>query len=551
MAGLIRHGWFMADNKNSSVLIVDDIQSARASLQITMSNLGFGKIRCVSGVKEAMEVITSNDFNVILCDYYMGDKADGQQFLEFLRAKHVIRSSTIFIMVTAEQSYTHVITAAECAPDDYLVKPFTGAAIMVRLERLFERNEALGEVFRLFDAQNYDGAISACNEAISAKSKFVMDAMRIKGESLLLSERYQEAIEHYQKIVLARDLPWAKLGLAKAYLGNQQMDKAEAITRSVIRDNPKYLAAYDFLSRLLKQLGKKKEALAALQHAAEISVRSVTRQRHIGEMALESGDLKVSEAAMKSVIARNKNSPMKEASDYAMLSNVMIEMGAPDQALAVIKEAREDVKGVPAMDKAVLASIEAVAYRRAGNEVAAQQSLAEAMANISSDEGLPEGLSMALARACIENGEVERGMRLMRNVIQMNPEDREKQERIKNSLLASGVDENKVNQLIDSSLDEVKEINNQGVLLAREGKYEEAYQLMQEALERVPTNQQYLSNAAAILLADLERNKLDHIKLDKAKNLVLQLKQLNPGHQKLSGLNNALERISQKIGSLY
>ena len=94
----------MADNKNKSVLIVDDIPNARTSLQITMSNLEFGKIRSVSGVNEAMDAIASNNLDVILCDYYMGDAADGQQFLEFLRSKNVIKSSTIFIMVTEPKS---------------------------------------------------------------------------------------------------------------------------------------------------------------------------------------------------------------------------------------------------------------------------------------------------------------------------------------------------------------------------------------------------------------------------------------------------------------
>ena len=537
----------MADNKNKSVLIVDDIPNARTSLQITMSNLEFGKIRSVSGVNEAMDAIASNNLDVILCDYYMGDAADGQQFLEFLRSKNVIKSSTIFIMVTAEQGYNHVITAAECAPDDYLLKPFTGAAVMARLDRLFERNEVLKEVFKRYDAQDYDGTVTACNDVLASKSKFSMDALRLKGEAFLLSGRHQEAVDHFQKIVLARDLPWARLGLAKAYLGNNQLDKAEAATRSVIRDNPKYLAAYDFLSRILKRIGKKKESLAILQSAATISSNSMSRQRTIGAAALDAGELSVAENAMKSVIARNKNSPLREASDYAMLSNVMIEKGDAEQALSVIQDARASIKGVATLDRSMLASIEAIAHKRSGNAPAAKRALSDALANTHSFDGLSEELSLTLAKACIENGEFDQGMKLIKNVIQMNPDDLDKRASIKTSMLAAGVDEDRLEKLIDSSLAEVKDINNNGVLLAREGKFEEAFELLRAALERVPSNQQYISNAAAILLADLEKNGLDHTKYTEAKSQLSRLKEINPAHPRIKGLEDAMERITKKF----
>lgn len=536
----------MSENKTRTVLVVDDMPNARSSLRITMAHLDFGKVVCVSGVREAMEEIGARPYDVILCDYYMGEAADGQQFLEFLRSKKVIKSSTIFVMVTAEQGYSHVMAAAECAPDDYLIKPFTAAAIQARLGRLFERNRVLLNVYNLYDAEKYSDCISACDNVITSKSPFTIEALRIKGEAFLYAQRPKEAIDHYQKILFARDIPWAKLGLAKGYAEDGQLDKAEAVTRSILRDNPKYLAAYDFLANILRRTNKKKEALAVLRSAGEFSANSVTRQREIGAVAFETGDFAASENAMTAVIARNKNSPMKEASDYAMLSNIMVEKGEAGKALAVMKDAKESLKGISGLDRAVLSSAESIVQKRNGNDEAAKRALNDAIANAPSNDNLPESLSMSLAKACLESGEAERGFELMKNMLQVNPDDKDVQENIKAAMLAAGIDPAKVDSIIKSNLAEVQEINNKGVLLARNGQFEEAGQLLKNAASRVPTNQQFVSNAAAIMLADIEKNGLDYAKLLESKRLAGALKKLNPSHPKLTSLVTALDRIRTK-----
>jgi len=533
----------MIKNKDKTVLIIDDMQVARASLQITMSNLEFGKIRTVATVKEAMEAIAKMDYDVILCDYYMGGSADGQQFLEFIRSKNVIKSSTIFVMVTAEQGYTQVIVAAECAPDDYLLKPFTGAAINARLERLFERNELFADLFKLYDKKNYADAIEACDEIIKGKSQFRIDALRLKGECLLLSKEPLKAIEHFQQILQSREIPWARLGLAKAYADNGDMGKAESVTRSVLRDNPKYMAAHDFLARLLAKLNKKRESLAVLENAARLSVKSVTRQRSIGTLALELGDVNKSETAMMAVIERNKNSPMKEPSDYAILSNIHLEKNEASKALELLKDARDSFKDIFGLDAVALSSAEALVFKRTGNDQAAMKALNNAIEGLQGMENLPETLSLSLAKACLENNKPEQGFNLMKNLLQTNPDDKAKQALVQEAMLKSGVNQTDIDNLIASSIKEVMQINNKGVLLARDGEYEAAGKLLKSAANRVPTNQQFVSNATAILLADLEKNGLDFSKLADAKMYLASLKDLNPSHQKLPTLIETLQRI--------
>ena len=45
--------------------------------------------------------------------------------------------TTIWIMITGEQKYEQVFSAAELAPDDYLIKPITPALLMERIQQAY------------------------------------------------------------------------------------------------------------------------------------------------------------------------------------------------------------------------------------------------------------------------------------------------------------------------------------------------------------------------------------------------------------------------------
>lgn len=125
---------------NKSILILDDLPEMRSSLRSQVGSLGCERVAVSSNVKDALEQFKSNAFDVILCDYYLAGGTDGQQFLEFLRTRNIIGRGVLFVMITAEKNYESIVTAAECLPDDYLLKPFTADVLKMRLERLLEKN---------------------------------------------------------------------------------------------------------------------------------------------------------------------------------------------------------------------------------------------------------------------------------------------------------------------------------------------------------------------------------------------------------------------------
>ena len=129
-------------------LLIDDMPEMRSTMRIQLADAGLEKCDAARNVKEAVERLTENRYDLIVCDYNLGQGADGQQLLELVRRRQLLPLSTAFLMVTGESGYEQVSTAAEYAPDDYLIKPFTSGMLGTRLERILEKKDALKPVYQ-------------------------------------------------------------------------------------------------------------------------------------------------------------------------------------------------------------------------------------------------------------------------------------------------------------------------------------------------------------------------------------------------------------------
>ena len=165
------------------VLVIDDMEGMRSQLRMSLSSSGFAKLHVVGSIKEALERLAANHYDVILCDYSLGDSTDGQQFLEYLRTNDLIGRNTIFVMITAEQSYAKVVAASECAPDDYLLKPFTSAQFTTRLEKLLERQEYFRAIDQAADKKNWSKMPPSVGVNCSLYSRNLCKNMKWSGRS--------------------------------------------------------------------------------------------------------------------------------------------------------------------------------------------------------------------------------------------------------------------------------------------------------------------------------------------------------------------------------
>ncbi len=526
---------------HKQVLIVDDLAEMRASLRAQVANLGVTRIHQASSVRDALNFIGQNKYDLILCDYYLGAGTNGQQFLEYLRTRNLISRATLFIVVTAEQNYESVITAAEMMPDDYLIKPFTAATLAARLDKLMERKVRLATIDQLQDARRWNDLIAACDDLMAAKDKFFIDAMRIKGNALLALHRYEEARAFYDKALAMRSMPWAKLGLAKALVGAGETDRAINTLKGMIREFPSFMVAYDLLSRTLCEQGETREGLDVLQKAAKVSPNAIGRQRSIASVAETLNDYDTVEQALNQVVQQTRNTPLQEAADYASLGNALVEKGTPDKAVALFKEARKSL--TDARDGALIAAVECVARHKAGNPEAARQAY-EVACRLDLTK-VPDAVALAVAKASLVQGDVERGEAILKRVVQNNPDSAFAKARVSALMGSLGMAE-RAEQLVQASEREIIDLNNRAVKVGQEGRLGEAARMLSEAADKLPGNLLIVANAAYALLADLTRNGFDRDKFDRARRYTQQVHARNAQYPKLAQIAELMRQVQGK-----
>ena len=527
--------------KDKQILIIDDMPDMRSSLRSQIASLNMQKVSVASNVRDALDVLRSKKHDVILCDYFLGGGTDGQQFLEFLRTTNVISRATLFIMVTAETGYESVITAAECLPDDYLLKPFTAETLRTRLERLLEKKARLAAIDRLQDKEAWLDIIVACDEIIAARDKYLVDALRIKGNALVMSRQYEAAIVFYQQALATRAMPWASLGLAKALKGKGDAEQAKAVLNGLISASPNLLSAYDLLGRIHTEEGNGEQALAILDNACKVAPHSLARQRSLASIAEDTGQFERVEKAMSIVVKKTKNSPLRASSDYAKLGNALTEMGDFAKAVTVIEEAKSSFKEPD--DARLLAAVEAVALNKVGKEDLATKALELALAGATGS--LPEATSLAIAKACLAHDRAEEAMAILKIVVQNNPDSTAIQGRITGILKDHGGEE-AAKTLVEKSAREVIELNNNAILKAKAKEFGEAARMLSEAAVQLPNNQQIVANAALSLLVDVYMNGMDERKMSEAQAFQQAVLAQNTHHPKLPEISGFLLKVQAK-----
>lgn len=529
-----------ADKK---VLILDDLPEMRSSLRSQVGSLGCDKVSVAGNVKDALELCRNNRFDIILCDYYLGGGTDGQQFLEYLRNNAVIGRATVFIMVTAEKGYEVVVTAAECLPDEYLLKPFTAETLKVRLERLLEKKTRLAKVDQLQDKGRWSEVVGACDEIIAARDRYLVDAMRIKGNALIMARRAREAVTFYEQVLEMRPMPWAKLGLARALHAAGEAERCKAELGGLIAESPNLMAAYDLLGRLHSEEGDHESALTVLDSACRISPNSLARQRAIAVVAEEKRDFTRVEEAMGKVVQRTRTSPLRDVADIARLGNALTEMGDAGRAVSLFEEARTHYRDD--IDHPVLAAAEAVALHKAGHPERAAEALARAMA--ADTRELPEAAAMAVAKACLATGAQDKAEEILKSVIQSNPDSKVLHARVTAVMRENGASE-RAEHLVSESVREIIQLNNEAVRRGKAGELAEAAVMLTEAARRLPNNLQIVANAAYALLVDVYRNGLDAAKLRDAQAFQMAVQDKDPNYPKLADINELKARIRARQG---
>ncbi len=483
------------------VLLIDRHAPARDALRLMLSNLGVTQVHGAGNSAEVIRQVKGNQFDIILSDFVLDDGRDGQQLLEELRHNHLISLSTMYMIITSERAYTNVVALAELAPDDYLIKPFTSEQLLSRLIKALYRKHILHRIYAQIEKGALAKAVQACDQIITGHPAFIFDALRFKGELLLTLGQIEAAEAVYQQVLKAKAIPWAQMGLAMTKRAHGAFDEASAITESLLKECPQFLAAYDFLASLKEQQGEMAAAQVALQRGADASPYNTLRQRLVGDFAMRNEDYLTAEKAYAKVVSRNKGSSLRQIDDMLNLSRSLLERQHIDDARKIIGEMKREWRGDRQAELAG-SVMEALCYHAENLETKAAEATLKALEieeQLSSEAKesqrvLSPRIMIDLAHACYATGEATSGHRISRKVAAEHHEDKRILDRIQRVFEKTGQTADG-KTLLDDLGKEIIELNNQGVRAARQGDLEGSVKLLIQAVEKVPSLQ-FLLNAS-------------------------------------------------------
>jgi len=122
------------------ILIVDDFSTMRRIIKNLLRDLGFTNLTEADDGNTALPLLQNGNFDFLITDWNMPGMS-GLELLRKVRAEERLAELPV-LMVTAEAKREQIIEAAKAGVNGYVVKPFTGAALKEKIEKIFERTPA-------------------------------------------------------------------------------------------------------------------------------------------------------------------------------------------------------------------------------------------------------------------------------------------------------------------------------------------------------------------------------------------------------------------------
>lgn len=532
----------MLDLSGKKILVVDDFPEMRSMMRKMGVAFRGQDIDDAKNGDDAVKALSKKKYDIVLCDYNLGEGKDGQQVLEEAKHKNYINYATIWMMITAENTVEMVMGAMEYQPDGYLTKPFTKTEFSARLEKIQQKKADLEEIEKAISRKDHVAAIALCDQKLASNPKNLMEIMRTKADLCERLGDYDEALNIYEKVLSIRDIPWAALGVAKIRYQNKDYMAAKEMLQELIEKNSQLVEAYDWLAKTYEDLGDTAEAQRVLTDAVSLSPKAILRQKQLAELAYKNKDLETAESSFKKVVKIGRTSCYKEASDYSGLAKVYLDKGSPLEALKVISNVRDEFKNAP---EATLqaAVVEGSIYTKMGQPDQAEKAIEEAahiFKNLSGN--VPTSVAMDLAKTCFAMGKKEQGEDLVKYVVRNHHEDESVLKQAQGLFNELGMGD-EGSALINSTRQEVVDINNKGVQLAKEGKLEESIEFFAKAATGMPENLVINLNAAQSLIMHMQKTGKNDRALYQTRQYLDRVRQISPTNEKYQKLIGFYKKI--------
>ncbi|MDI1276799.1 response regulator [Methylobacter sp.] len=528
---------------SKKILVIEDQAIIRETIKHILYSLGVRHIvEAGTGVNGIVEMRRSQ-FDIVLCDYNLGDGKNGQQVLEEAKHFKLLSFNAVFIMITVEQSKNMVLSALDCKPDDYLIKPFNRLQLSTRIERCIVRKEYLASIEREIDIGNIYQAIQNCEKLLQQGNKKTrLHVLKIRADLALVIRDFKAAKKIYQEILQERDIPWAKLGMIVIVFFDGNYEQAVESLQQFIGQYPMMLEAYDWLAKSYEALGNNEEALITLNLAIDLSPQTILRQQRLALLADKTENIEVAKKAYKAAVNLGKHSVYGSSSDFSGLAKAHLKSNSAGDALKILNDMNKCFFNDP--DSRLRAAILEIEIQKAKNNGVVAQKPYEKAFKLNEQFGkqIARELRLEMAKISHLSGASEMTDEILADLIKTNIDDKYFIGEI-DKMCNAFIGDNYANELISRIKQELVDIDNEGGNLFKEGRIKDALAIFEDAVEKMPNNQAITLSLLKIIIHDLKTSKPDPKKTMLVQAYINKAIKIGVPHDQIGSIQLELDKI--------
>lgn len=482
-------------------LIVDQLDSFRFSTKKTLMELGLKLIDSASAAQKVITGFQSINYDIVLCNYELGKGKNGQELLEELRFRKLLKFTGLFFIISAEVEKGKVMGTIENEPDGYLVKPVTPKDLKDRLLKSLQMKDAMREIDNAIDDEDYASAISFCDRKIADQDRYLVRVLKTKAWLLTKIKEYGRAQETYESILQANDFTWAEYGLAKIAVKQKDFIRATKLLKKIIAKDPYQLDAMDLLAEIYKQQNNIPEAQALIEQAISFSPNALLRQKELAELCILNNQEEEAINAFRKMIKLSDQSVFAKPQQFFDFANYLALTSKDDETPENTPHAKEAFELIQKSTKRFASKayidnqsklVSANIHATLGNVDKAQSIFNEIMTSESEQVIQLDAESIQIAATTLSSlGKEDEAENLLEQAADLAEGD--------DKLVASIYDQLNTS-ITDQDRKEAASINKVGIKLYSEGDIEQSAINLRKAVPLTPRHISLNLNLAQVLL---------------------------------------------------
>jgi two-component system, OmpR family, alkaline phosphatase synthesis response regulator PhoP len=165
----------MKEMTTASILVVEDEENLQDALKLNLELEGY-EISTASDGAEALKKVDEEYFDLIILDIMLPE-IDGISVCETIRLKNI---QVPILMLSARSSSADRVLGLKKGADDYLTKPFNLEELLLRIQKLIQKNKKLQDKSTVEDIYTFGSNTIDFN---------AQEAFNARGEQIALSRK--------------------------------------------------------------------------------------------------------------------------------------------------------------------------------------------------------------------------------------------------------------------------------------------------------------------------------------------------------------------------